>query len=115
MVGAQERKGRGKDGRRLVHFVFKMAECSMVDDYAIFKMKHRPVRLTNFEGKVVFLHPVCQGEAVFLQLNGLQHHYRARVKNAVRMRVFPASGANLPLKLYAITKQTRFLPRNSKK
>ena len=29
----------------------------------------------------------------------------ARVKNAVRMRIFPASGANLPLKLYAITKQ----------
>ena len=27
----------------------------------------------------------------------------ARVKNAVRMRVFPASGVNLPLKLYAIT------------
>ena len=41
--------------------------------------------------------------------------WRARVKNAVRMRVFPASGANLPLKLYAITKQTRFRPRNSKK
>ena len=39
----------------------------------------------------------------------------ARVKNAVRMRVFPASGAYLPLKLYAITKQTRFRPRNSKK
>ena len=36
----------------------------------------------------------------------------ARVKNAVRMRVFPASGAYLPLKLYAITKQTRFRPRN---
>ena len=40
---------------------------------------------------------------------------RTRVKNAVRMRVFPASGAYLPLKLYAITKQTRFRPRNSKK
>ena len=38
-----------------------------------------------------------------------------RVKNAVRMRAFPASGANLPLKLYAIPKQTRFRPRNSKK
>ena len=36
----------------------------------------------------------------------------ARVKNVVRMRVFPASGAYLPLKLYAITKQTRFQPRN---
>ena len=36
----------------------------------------------------------------------------ARVKNAVRMRVFPASGANLPLKLYAIPKQTRFQLRN---
>ena len=40
---------------------------------------------------------------------------KARVKNAVHMRVFPASGANLPLKLYAITKQTKFRPRNSKK
>ena len=39
----------------------------------------------------------------------------ARVKNAVRMRVFPTSGAYLPLKLYAITKQTRFRPRNSNK
>ena len=38
-----------------------------------------------------------------------------RVKNAVRKRVFPASGAYLPLKLYAITKQTRFRPQNSKK
>ena len=37
----------------------------------------------------------------------------ARVRNTVRMRVFPASGANLPLKLYAIiTKQTRFRLRN---
>ena len=34
------------------------------------------------------------------------------VKNAVRMRVFPASGAYLPLKLYAITKQTTFRRRN---
>ena len=37
-----------------------------------------------------------------------------RVKNVVRKRVFPASGAYLPLKLYAITKQTRFRPQNSK-
>ena len=50
----------------------------MADDYAIFKKEHRPVRFTNFEGKVVFPHPVCQEEAVFLQLNGLQHHYRIR-------------------------------------
>ena len=66
-MGAQERKGRGKDGRRLVHFVFKMAECSIADDNAIFKMEHRPVRSTNFEGKVVFPHPVCQ-----------EDHYRIR-------------------------------------
>ena len=33
--------------------------------------------------------------------------WTARVKNAVRMRVFPASGAYLPLKLYAITKQIK--------
>ena len=74
-MGVQGRKGRGKDARRLSDFVFKMAECSMADDCAIFKKGHRPVRFTNFEGKVVFPHPVCQEEAVFLQLNGLQHHY----------------------------------------
>ena len=77
-VGAQGMKGRGKDARRLADFVFKMAECSMADDYAIFKKEHRPVCFTNFEGKVVFPHSVCQEEAVFLQLNGLQHHYRIR-------------------------------------
>ena len=77
-VGAQGRKGRGKDARQLVDFVFKMAECSMADDYAIFKKEHRPIRFTNFEGKVVFRHSVCQEEAVFLQLNALQHHYRIR-------------------------------------
>ena len=71
-------KGRGKDARRLADFVFKMAECSMADDYAIFKKEHRPVCFTNFEGKVVFPHPACQEEAVFLQLNALQHHYRIR-------------------------------------
>ena len=65
LVGAQERKERGKDARRLADFVFKMAECSMADDYAIFKNEHRPVRFTNFEGKVFFFsHPVCQEEAV---------------------------------------------------
>ena len=85
VVGAQGRKGRGKDARRLGDFVFKMAECSMADDYAIFKKEHRPVRFTNFEGKVVFPHPVCQEEAVFLQSNGLQHHYRIRHLDALFM------------------------------
>ena len=56
-VGAQGMKGRGKDARRLADFVFKMAECSMADDYAIFKKEHRPVCFTDFEGKVVFPHP----------------------------------------------------------
>ena len=78
MEGAQGRKGRGKDARRLADFVFKMVECLMADDYAIFKKVYRPVRLTNFEGKVVFPQPVCQEEAVFLQLNELQHYYRIR-------------------------------------
>ena len=78
MVGAQGRKGRGKDARRLADFVLKMAERLMADDYANFKKEYRPVRFTNFEGKVIFPHPVCQEEAVFLQLNGLQHHYRIR-------------------------------------
>ena len=84
-VGAQGRKGRGKDARRLADFVFKMAECSMADDYAIFKKEHRPVRFKNFEGKVVFPHPECQEEAIFLQLNGLQHLYRIRHLAALSM------------------------------
>ena len=53
---------------RLADFVFKMAECSMADDYAIFKKEHRPVCFANFEGKVVFPHPMCQEEAVFLTI-----------------------------------------------
>ena len=69
VVVAQGRKGRGKDASRLADFVLKMAECSMMDDYAIFKKEHRPVRFTNFKGKVVFPHPVCQEEAIFLQSN----------------------------------------------
>ena len=48
-VGAQGMKGRGKDAIRLADFVFKMAECSIADDYAIFKKEHKPVCLTNFE------------------------------------------------------------------
>ena len=31
--------------------------------------------------KWFFTHPVCQEEAVFLQLNGLQHHYRIRQRS----------------------------------
>ena len=50
VVGTQGRKGRGKDARSLADFVFKMAECSMADNYAIFKKEHRPVGFTNFEG-----------------------------------------------------------------
>ena len=49
------------------------------------------------------------------QLLCFVHCQGARVKNAVHMRVFSASGAYLPLKLYAMTKQTRFRLRNSKK
>ena len=45
VVGAQGRKGRGKDVRRLADFVFRMAQCLMADDYEIFKKEHRPVRL----------------------------------------------------------------------
>ena len=80
VVGVQGRKGRGKDARCLGDFV-----CPMADDYAIFKTEHSPVRFTNFEGKVVFPHPVCQEEAVFLQSNGLQHHYRIRHLDALFM------------------------------
>ena len=35
-----------------------------------------------------------------------------RVKNAVRMRVFPASGAYLPLKLYAMWRLQRLTNSN---
>ena len=35
-----------------------MAECSIADDYAIFKKDHRPVRFANLEGKVVCPPPV---------------------------------------------------------
>ena len=38
-----------------------------------------------FEGKMVFPHPVCQEEAVFLKLNGLQHYYRIRHLAALSM------------------------------
>ena len=62
-MGAQGRKGRGKDARRLADIVFKIAECSMADDYTIFKKEHRPVRFANLEGKVVCPHPVCQEKA----------------------------------------------------
>ena len=53
-MGAQGMKGGRKDARRLADFVFKMAECSMADDYAIFKKEHGSVCFTNFEGKVFF-------------------------------------------------------------
>ena len=61
-------KGRGKDARRLADFVFKMAECSMADDYAIFKKEHRPVCFTNFEGKVVFYSSSVPGGSCFLTI-----------------------------------------------
>ena len=44
-MGAQGRKGRRKEERRLADFVFKMAESVMADDYAIFKSESRPVNL----------------------------------------------------------------------
>ena len=72
VVGAQGWKGRGKYARRLGDFVFKRAECSMADDYAIFKKEHRPFRFTNFEGKVVFPHPVCQEEAGYSIITSLR-------------------------------------------
>ena len=76
--GRAREGGKGKGCETSGRFCFQDEECPMADDYAIFKKEHRPVRFTNFEGKVVFPHPVCQEEAVFRQLNGLQHHYRIR-------------------------------------
>ena len=77
-MGAQGRKGRRKEERRLADFVFKMAESVMADDYAIFKNEFRPVNLAFLEEKIVCPHPSCEGEAVFFQKNGLQQHYRLR-------------------------------------
>ena len=48
----------------------------------------------------VFIGQRCEGRVTLQNLTIA--FYMARVKNAVRMRVFPASGAYLPLKLYAI-------------
>ena len=39
-------KGKEKGCETSGRFVFKMAECSMADDNAIFKKEHRPVRFT---------------------------------------------------------------------
>ena len=62
--------------------------------------------------------PICQGIPriwIVVVRHALQDVFdTAPVKNAVRMHVFPASGANLPLKFYAATKQTTFRLRNSK-
>ena len=77
-MGAQGRKGRRKEERRLADFVFKMAESVMADDYAIFKNEFRPVNLAFLEEKIVCPHPSCEGEAVFCQKNRLQQHYRLR-------------------------------------
>ena len=55
----------------------------------IFKKEHRPVCFMNFEGKVVLPHPVCQEEAVFLQSNKLQHHYRIRLFHAEKLSKKP--------------------------
>ena len=70
-MGAQGRKGRRKEERRLADFVFKMAESVMADDYAIFKNEFRPVNLAFLEEKIVCPHPSCEGEAVFCQKNRL--------------------------------------------
>ena len=42
VVGAQGRKGRRKEARRLAENAFKMAKGSTANDYAIFKKEHRP-------------------------------------------------------------------------
>ena len=79
----EEVKGKGCEASG--RFCFQDGGMFNGGDYAIFKKEHRPVRFTNFIGKVVFPHPVCQEEAVFLQLNGLQHHYRIHHLAALSM------------------------------
>ena len=79
----EEVKGKGCEASG--RFCFQDGGMFNGGDYAIFKKEHRPVRFTNFIGKVVFPHPVCQEEAVFLQLNGLQHHHRIRHLAALSM------------------------------
>ena len=58
----------------------------MADDYAIFKNDRRPVHFAFLEGKVSCPHPACEKDAVFLQKNGLQQHYKIRHPEA---RVLP--------------------------
>ena len=82
---AQRTAGRRKGERRLADLVFKMAECSKADDYAIFKKEFRPVHFAYLEQKIACPHSVCQEEAVFFLSflffflkKGLQQHYRIR-------------------------------------
>ena len=48
---AQRAAGRRKGERRLADLVFKMAECSMEEDYVIFKNKFRPFHFAYSEQK----------------------------------------------------------------
>ena len=80
---AQRTAGRRKEERRLADLVFKMAECSKADDYAIFKKEFRLVHFAYLEQKIACPHSVCQEEAVFFlffffKKKGLQQHYRIR-------------------------------------
>jgi len=66
-ICAQRTAGRRKRARLLADFVFKMVECSMADDYAIFRYEFRPVHFAYLEQKIACAHPVCEEEAVFFQ------------------------------------------------
>ena len=56
---------RGRDVWQI--FFFKMEECLMTDDNAIFKSEFRPVDFADIEQNIACPHPVCQGETVSIQ------------------------------------------------
>ena len=66
-MDAQGTKGTQKKGRRLADYVFKMADSSMADDYAIIKNDCRPVHFAYLKQKIVCPHPSCEDETVFFK------------------------------------------------
>ena len=51
----------------MADLVFKMAECLMADDNAIFKSEFWPVDFADIEQNIACPHPVCQCETVSIQ------------------------------------------------
>ena len=103
--------------RRVGRESISYLECSFLTAHCLTKVRFRPRQRPWVRG---LLRVRNEFSMIYAQNIGSEQISRylvlmARVKNAVHMRVFPTSGEYLPLKLYAITKQTRFRPQNSKK